>query len=62
MIDICLVLARRSVAFYWKNIEGPYIDHWLNDLYCIGKNNLQYKGQTKRLPLNMGCFYTFSGK
>ncbi len=31
MIDICLVIARCLIAFYWKNI-GPSIDHWLKDL------------------------------
>lgn len=36
MIDICLVLARRSIAFYWKKIEGPSIGHFLKDfLHCI---------------------------
>ncbi len=32
MIDICLVLAIWSIAFYWKKIEGPSIGHWLKDL------------------------------
>lgn len=43
MIDICLVIARRLVAFYWKNIEGPSIDHWLKDLsHCIALERITY--------------------
>lgn len=43
MIDICLVIARRLVAFYWKNIEGPSIDHWLKDLsHCIALERTTY--------------------
>ncbi len=43
MIDICLVLARRSIAFYWKKIEGPTIGHWLKDLsHCIVLEKLTY--------------------
>lgn len=50
MIDICLVLARRSIAFYWKKIEGPSIGHWLKDLsHCIVLEKLTYsiKGKLK---------------
>ncbi len=50
MIDICLVLARWPIAFYWKKIEGPTIGHWLKDLsHCIVLENLTYstKGKLK---------------
>lgn len=50
MIDICLILARRLITFYWKNIEGPSIDHWLKDLsHCIGLERVTYsiKGKLK---------------
>jgi len=50
MIDICLILARRLVAFYWKNIKGPYIDHWLKELtHCIALERISYsiKGKLK---------------
>ncbi len=54
MIDICLVLARRLVAFYRKNIEGPSTDHWLEDLshffFALERITNSIKGKIKRLP------------
>ncbi len=48
MIDICLVLARWSIAFYWKKIEGPKIGHWLKDLsHCIVLEKLTYSTKDK---------------
>ncbi len=48
MIDICLVLARRSIPFYWKKIEGPSIGHWLKDLsHFIVFEKLTYSNKGK---------------
>ncbi len=48
MTDICLVIARCLVAFYWKNIEAPSTDHCLKDLaHYITKKNYSIKGKLK---------------
>ncbi len=35
MIDICLVLARRFIAFHWKKIKGPLVKRFITP-YCFG--------------------------
>ncbi len=51
IIDICLVIAKRLIPFYWKNIEGPSIDHWLKYLaHYIVLERITYKGKVKGLP------------
>ncbi len=48
MIDFCFVLARWSIAFYWKKIEGPSIGHWLKDLsHFIVFEKLTYSNKGK---------------
>ncbi len=62
MIDICLVLARRSMAFHWKKIEGPSIGHWLKDLsHCIVLEKLTYstKGKLKDYYKILDLFIQF---
>jgi len=42
-IDICILQAKRSIAFYWKKMEKPPILQWTNNIsFCLSMEKITY--------------------